>query len=76
MDCGQTREKTIGFLIGLPVAFTLYQGNPTKALWSSIFTSVSAFNIHHKSIDTSKHYIGDKEERKQAAAAAAGTMFS
>ena len=32
--------------------------------------------LHHKSIDTSKHYIGDKEERKQAAAAAAGTMFS
>ena len=33
-----------GFLIGLPVAFTLYQGEPTKALWSSLFTSVSAFN--------------------------------
>ena len=32
--------------------------------------------LHHKSIDTSKHYIGDKEERKQAAAAAAGAMFS
>ena len=36
--------ETAGFLIGLPVAFTLYQGNITKALWSSVFTSVSAFN--------------------------------
>ncbi len=32
--------------------------------------------LNGKSIDTSKHYIGDKEERKQAAAAAAGSMFS
>ena len=32
--------------------------------------------LHHKSIDTSKHYIGDKEERKRSAALAAGTMFS
>ena len=32
--------------------------------------------LHHKSIDTSKHYIGDKEERKHSAALAAGTMFS
>lgn len=31
--------------------------------------------LHHKSIDTSKHYIGDKEERKQSAAIAAGSMF-
>ncbi len=32
--------------------------------------------LHHKSIDTSKHYIGDKEERKQSAAIAAGSMFN
>ena len=36
--------ETIGFLIGLPVAFTLYENNIGKALWSSLFTSVSAFN--------------------------------
>lgn len=33
-----------GFLIGLPVAFTLYPDNALKALWTSLFTSVSAFN--------------------------------
>ena len=32
-------------------------------------------SLHHKSIDTSKHYIADQEERKQSAAAAAGSMF-
>ena len=36
--------ETVGFLIGLPVAFTLYHDDPFKAVWSSVFTSVSAFN--------------------------------
>ena len=36
--------EVVGFLIGLPVAFTLYPNNPAMALWSSLFTSVSAFN--------------------------------
>ncbi len=31
--------------------------------------------LHHSSIDTSKHYISDKEQRLDAAAEAAGTMF-
>lgn len=30
---------------------------------------------HHKSIDTSKHYISDKQQRKEAAANAAGSLF-
>ena len=34
----------VGFLMGLPVAFTLYPNNVPKALWTSLFTSVSAFN--------------------------------
>ena len=33
-----------GFLMGLPVVFTLYPDEPGKALWTSLFTSVSAFN--------------------------------
>ena len=36
--------ELIGFLIGLPVAFTLYPDDVFKALWTSLFTSVSAFN--------------------------------
>ena len=36
--------ELFGFLIGLPVAFTLYPSDIGKALWSSLFTSVSAFN--------------------------------
>ena len=36
--------EILGFLIGLPVAFTLYNGHVTRAIWSSLFTSVSAFN--------------------------------
>ena len=31
--------------------------------------------LHHSSIDTSKHYISDKEKRLDAAAEAAGTFF-
>lgn len=34
----------IGFVLGLPVAFILYPNNVSKALWASLFTSVSAFN--------------------------------
>ena len=33
-----------GFLMGLPVAFILYPNNVPRALWTSMFTSVSAFN--------------------------------
>ena len=36
--------ELFGFLIGLPVAFTLYPHNVPMALWTSAFTSVSAFN--------------------------------
>ena len=36
--------ETIGTLLGLPVFFTMFPGNPGKAIWNSIFTSVSAFN--------------------------------
>ena len=36
--------ELVGFLIGLPVAFTLYPDNASRALWASLFTSVSAFN--------------------------------
>ena len=36
--------ELLGFLIGLPVAFTIYPHNPLHALWTSLFTSVSAFN--------------------------------
>ena len=32
-------------------------------------------SLHHKSIDTSKNYISDKEERKEKAAQAAGVLF-
>lgn len=32
--------------------------------------------LHHKTIDTSKHYISDKEERIDKAAEAAGKLFS
>ena len=32
--------------------------------------------LHHSSIETSKHYIGDKDERKQEAAIAAASLFS
>ena len=34
----------IGFILGLPVAFILYPERPLMALWTSLFTSVSAFN--------------------------------
>ena len=34
----------LGFCMGLPVAFTLYPHDPFRALWTSLFTSVSAFN--------------------------------
>lgn len=36
--------ESFGFAMGLPVAFTLYPHNTSKALWTSLFTSVSAFN--------------------------------
>ena len=36
--------ELVGFLIGLPVAFTLYPHDAGQALWTSLFTSVSAFN--------------------------------
>ncbi len=36
--------ESFGFLIGLPVAFTLYPHDIKTALWTSLFTSVSAFN--------------------------------
>ena len=36
--------ETAGTLIGLPVYFTMYPGQPLQAIWASIFTSVSAFN--------------------------------
>ena len=32
--------------------------------------------LHHSSIETSKHYIGDKDERKQEAAIATASLFS
>lgn len=32
--------------------------------------------LHHSNIDTSKHYISDKEARIDAAAEAASTFFS
>ena len=35
---------TVGTLIGLPVFFTLFPKDPFKAIWNSLFTSVSAFN--------------------------------
>ena len=36
--------ELFGFLIGLPVSLILYENNIGKAIWSSLFTSVSAFN--------------------------------
>ena len=36
--------EMIGFLLGLPVAFILYPNSIPRALWASMFTSVSAFN--------------------------------
>ena len=36
--------ETIGTLLGLPVFFEMFPGNPWLAVWNSIFTSVSAFN--------------------------------
>ncbi len=36
--------ELIGFFLGLPVALILYPDNVSHALWSSLFTSVSAFN--------------------------------
>lgn len=36
--------ETAGTLIGLPVYFTMYPGQPLQAIWASLFTSVSAFN--------------------------------
>ena len=35
---------SIGTLLGLPVFFTLFPKDPLKAIWNSLFTSVSAFN--------------------------------
>ncbi len=36
--------ETAGTLIGLPVFFQMYPGDPLKAIWGSAFTSISAFN--------------------------------
>lgn len=36
--------ELIGFLFGLPVAFILYPDDILHGLWTSLFTSVSAFN--------------------------------
>ncbi len=36
--------ETLGFLVGLPVFFTMYGDDPVKAVWNSLFMSVSAFN--------------------------------
>ncbi len=36
--------EAIGFLLGLPVFFTIYPDNPGEAIWNSIFTSISSFN--------------------------------
>ena len=36
--------ETLGFLIGLPVFITMYPDDIFKALWNSLFMSVSAFN--------------------------------
>ena len=36
--------ETFGFLLGLPVFFTMFPHNPAEAIWNSLFTSVSAFN--------------------------------
>ena len=34
----------IGTLLGLPVFFEMFPGNPLKAIWNSLFTAASAFN--------------------------------
>ena len=36
--------ETLGTLLGLPVFFTMFPHDPGKAVWNSLFTSVSAFN--------------------------------
>lgn len=36
--------ETAGTLLGLPVFFTVFKDDPLKAIWNSLFTSVSAFN--------------------------------
>ena len=36
--------ETIGFLLGLPVFFSIEGINPGQAIWASLFTSISAFN--------------------------------
>lgn len=36
--------EILGTLLGLPVFFTMYEGQPLQAVWASVFTSVSAFN--------------------------------
>lgn len=36
--------ESIGFLLGLPVFFNLYPESPLKAMWGSLFHSISAFN--------------------------------
>ena len=36
--------ETTGFLLGLPVYLNMFPGETGKALWVSLFTSVSAFN--------------------------------
>lgn len=36
--------ETIGFLIGLPVFFSVPGMKPWDAIWASLFTSISAFN--------------------------------
>lgn len=36
--------ELLGFLLGLPVFFTMYPGDPGKAIWNSVFISISSFN--------------------------------
>ena len=36
--------ETAGTLLGLPVFFIVFKDDPLKAIWNSVFTSVSAFN--------------------------------
>ena len=36
--------EIIGTLIGLPVFLTAYPGQPSKAVWNSLFMAISAFN--------------------------------
>lgn len=36
--------ESAGTIVGLPVYFAMYPGQPLQAIWASVFTSVSAFN--------------------------------